>query len=177
MITTLTLTLSVFGAQPAVLTDWPPYITNKNLYAKNDYRGKKAPELAVEKWLTGNPPDIKNKLVLVDIWATWCGPCRELIPELNEWKEKFKKDLVVIGISDESEQTVAEFMTSTPMRYNVAIDTKKRVMNALGVQGIPHVIVISKDGIVRYQGWPQDEKDRLTTEKLAQMIAANNALK
>src|SRR5581483_3876858 len=97
------------------------------------YRGKKAPELAVEKWLTGNPPDIKNKLVLVDIWATWCGPCRELIPELNEWKE-----------------TVAEFMTSTPMRYNVAIDTKKRVMNALGVQGIPHVIVISKDGIVRY---------------------------
>src|SRR5206468_53087 len=123
--------------------------------------------------LTGAAPATKGKVVLIDFWATWCPPCRGLIPELNGFKKKFGNDLVIIGVSDEPEATVTGFMKSTPMDYNVAIDTKKTMSNMVGVQGIPHVLVISPDGIVRWQGFSGSEEDPLTADKLAKIIAAS----
>src|SRR6478736_184892 len=76
----------------------------KQLWAKS-FLGAKAPEVVVEKWLTA-APDTKGKFVLIDFWATWCGPCRRAIPELNAFQKKFADKLVVIGVSDETEDAV-----------------------------------------------------------------------
>lgn len=151
---------------------YPAFVTKKELYAKTDLRGKQAPKLEVEQWLTGKAPETKNKVMLVDYWATWCPPCRELIPEMNEYKKTFGDDLVVIGISDEKTDVVKKFMGTTPMHYNVGIDTKKRMSNVLGVQGIPHVMIVTPDGIVRWQGFPGSEEDPLTATKIRQIINA-----
>src|ERR1044072_3262803 len=105
--------------------EFPKIVTEKTLYADTDLRGKKAPDFFVEKWL--NRPDgvaRRGKVVLIDFWATWCGPCRALIPELNEYNKKFKDKLVVIGMSDEPAATVQEFMKTTPMEYSVGVYTK-----------------------------------------------------
>ncbi len=160
--------------------DFPSVSVKKTLYATNDLRGKQFGTLEFGTPLTEGMPkasDLKGKVILIDFWATWCPPCRAVIPEMNEWKKKFGKDLVIYGVSDEAQDVVKTFMTKSPMEYNVTVDPAKVMSKRLGVQGIPHVVVLSQDGIVRYQGFPLQEEDKLTTEKLAQIIEANKALK
>ncbi len=162
---------ALIAASPT--NDYPTYVKDKNLYAKNDFRGLKAPEFVVEQWLSGKAPDTKGKVVVIDFWATWCPPCRELIPEMNGWAAKFKDKVVFIGVSDEKAETVKEFMGKTKVAYPMAIDTKGRMKKDLDVQGIPHCIVISPDGVVRWQGWPQDPKDTLSEKILTQIVEAS----
>jgi cytochrome c biogenesis protein CcmG/thiol:disulfide interchange protein DsbE len=124
---------------------------DKRLWAKS-VLNEKAPALEVEKWLTAEP-DTKGKFVLIDFWATWCGPCRTAIPELNAFQKKFADRLVVIGVSNEAEEKVLG-MESPKVEYASAIDTQSRTKKALEVKGIPHVIVIDPDGVVRWEGFP-----------------------
>ncbi len=151
-----------------------PAKVQKNLYATKDVRGKSAPKMHVQKWLTAEP-ETAGKVVLIDFWATWCPPCRKLIPELNDFSRKFKDDLVVIGISDENEAKVREFLGKTSASYAMAVDTSAKMKNELGVSGIPHVLVIGTDGVVRWQGFPQDSADMLDEAKLRQIIDADKA--
>ncbi|HVT11485.1 MAG TPA: TlpA disulfide reductase family protein [Fimbriimonadaceae bacterium] len=169
----LPLALIAMSAVAFQQATYPPYVTDKTLYAKNDLRGKPAPALYVQKWLTSGKVDTKGKVVLIDFWATWCPPCRALIPELNGYAKKYEGKVVVIGISDEPASTVAEFMKKTSMNYNVGIDTTKKMASVLGVQGIPHCILISPDGIVRWQGFPLDDADKLTDKIIDQVLAAS----
>lgn len=161
-----------------------PASVKKNLYANNDLRGKAAPKFEVEKWLApksaGNtgevkPADTKDKVVLIDFWATWCPPCRAAIPELNKWQKTFKDDLVIIGVSDEDARKVQPFLDKTPIDYAMAIDTKARMKNAVGVQGIPNVLVIGTDNIVRWQGFPASQEEHLSEATLRQIIEADKA--
>lgn len=121
------------------------------IYARS-VRGQVAPVFEFEKWLTP-APDTAGKFVLIDFWATWCGPCRRSIPELNDFQAKYGKQLVIIGISNESEDDVNK-MTTPKIDYSVAIDTQSRSLRSLAVTGIPHCILIDPKGIVRYEGMP-----------------------
>lgn len=149
---------------------WPA-IVKKSLSAKNDYRGKQAPKFEVEKWLTDEPKR-EGKVVFIDFWATWCPPCRALIPELNKFQEEFKDDMVVIGVSGESEADVKKFMSKTKVKYSMAIDTKDRMSETLGIEGIPHVMIVDSTGVVRWQGFPGGS-EKLTESIVKQIIEAD----
>lgn len=168
MLTSLLLATAIASTK-VVDEGYPPYVTAKTLYADNDLRGKKLPKIEVETWLTG-APDLKDKIILLDMWATWCGPCRALIPETNKWQEKYKKDLVVIGLSDEPVETIKKFMEGTKMNYSVATDTSRKTSTLIGVKGIPHVLIITPDHVVRWQGFPGSAEDKLTEEKIEAII-------
>lgn len=159
-------------AHPLSVTGYPPFKTKK-LFANVDLRGKQAPKLEVQDWLNGEVFDIniEGKVILIDFWATWCGPCKRLIPELNAWQQKYKNDLIVLGISDEPKETLQKFMLNTDMTYSVATDPLQRMKTKIGVSGIPHVLIVSADNIVRWQGYPLFADDRLTESTLNQIIA------
>jgi thiol-disulfide isomerase/thioredoxin len=139
----------------------------KKLWAKS-FLGRKAPELVVEKWLTPEPKR-NGKFVLIDFWATWCGPCRKAIPELNALQKKFGDRLVVIGISDETEEKV-KALQDPKMEYHVALDPQARTKKALEVTGIPHVILLDPQGIVRWEGFPFLSGHELTEDVVARIL-------
>lgn len=154
-----------------LINNWPEP-KEKKLYAQNDLRGKNAPDIVVEQWL-GEKPETKDKMVMIDFWATWCGPCRAVIPKLNDWQEKYKDDLVIIGISDEPADTVRGFKDKTEMNYATAVDTQDRMSKQVGVQGIPHVLIIDTQGVVRWQGFPYSANDRLTEQTIERLLKAD----
>ncbi|MCZ4224452.1 TlpA family protein disulfide reductase [Pedobacter rhodius] len=133
----------------------------KKLWAKS-ILNEKAPELVVEKWIS-KQPDTRGKFVLIDFWATWCGPCRAYIPTLNDVQAKYADKIVIIGVSDESAEKVEAF-NNPKINYFEAIDTKGTVKNSIQVKGIPHAILIDPNGIVRWEGFPLLDGAQLTEE-------------
>lgn len=140
----------------------------------NDLTNKKGPDLVVQKYL-GSEPNTEGKVIMVEFWATWCGPCIAGIPHLNSLHNAFPDDLVIIGVSDEDEGKVNGFRSNrrNPVfEYTIAIDTQRRMITTVGNRGIPHCIVMSSDGIVRWQGHPA----RLTTATMQAIVDANKAM-
>lgn len=146
----------------------PSFAQKKQLWAKS-FINVKAPELVVEEWIS-DQPKTKGKFILIDFWATWCGPCREAIPELNSFQEKFKDNLVIIGISDQTKEKVVSF-NSPKIEYYSAIDTKKTLKNLYEVKGIPHCVLIDPKGIVRWEGYPALEGEELTEKVIGDIIS------
>jgi thiol-disulfide isomerase/thioredoxin len=134
---------------------WPA--KNKDQLSAKDFQGKALPaKFGNEKWLSGKAPDREGKIIVIDFWATWCPPCRAVMPKLDEFSKRNTKDVVVMGISNEEEATVRAYIKKTKHSYPQAVDPKSTLNDALGVSSIPHVVVLSTDGVVRYQGHPGD---------------------
>ncbi|HZR15931.1 MAG TPA: TlpA disulfide reductase family protein [Verrucomicrobiae bacterium] len=127
--------------------------------------GKPGPTVQVDKWL-GDKPALEGKFVLINFWATWSAPSRQYIPELNALQKKYSEKLVVVGISADPENEVAD-MTDPRIEYASGLDSKAKLTAAAGVTSIPCVLLVDPKGIVLYQGHPA----ALTERRLQAILA------
>jgi thiol-disulfide isomerase/thioredoxin len=99
------------------------------------------------------PPTISNlrgHVVLLDFWATWCAPCRVVIPKLEDLQSRYgAQGLNVLGVSTEDTQDVALFAHRMSMHYGVASDRHGQTSRTYGVVSLPTLVVIDKRGVVR----------------------------
>jgi len=112
-----------------------------------------APPLALTEWFTEKPEPGGGKATLVFFWNSQSEPCRRVIPELNALQAKFTNDLAVIGVTTETAAQV-EQMTQPKIEFLQGRDSKSAVAKAAGVSSVPCVLLVDREGIVRYQGHP-----------------------
>lgn len=139
---------------------------------KQAMKGDEAPDFTLSD-LNGSDvrlSDLRGKVVLIEFWATWCPPCRESIPAMNEiYKRYNEKGLVILGISVDKGQNVAEdlraFVKEYSILYPVLIDSKN-INNLYGVYSIPTTFLIDKDGkvILKNIGFSPELEDKLSKE-------------
>ena len=97
-------------------------------------------------------PDTTGKVVLVDFWASWCGPCKKSFPCLNELQSKYRsKGLVVIGISvDDSAADYQKFASKMKASFSLAHDSSHKAAAAFNPPTMPTSYIIDRKGIIRY---------------------------
>ena len=138
--------------------------------------GKEAPPLGIKEWVNGEAltdDDLEGKVVLLDFWAVWCGPCIATFPHLREWNEKYAdKGLVIIGltryynmvwdedaerakrsteeVAPEDEQAMlVKFAEAHDLGHRFGIQADRALSEFYAVTGIPHVVLIDREGKVR----------------------------
>jgi len=151
----LVVGLIVVGLASAVIAELSP--------------GTKAPDFTLPK-LDGSKFTLSTcfkkapkKVVLLDIWATWCPPCRSEIPFLIKLQKTFAgKDVVIVGVSvDRSKDEVVKFVKEQKINYTILHDPSAKTVGApYKVTGIPATYIIDKKGVIRYAevGFPRDEE-------------------
>jgi thiol-disulfide isomerase/thioredoxin len=93
---------------------------------------------------------LRGRVVLLDFWATWCAPCRVVIPKLDALESRYgAQGLSVVGVSTEGSQEVAQFAQNMAIRYAMGVDTHAQTTRSYGVVSLPTLVVIDKRGIVR----------------------------
>jgi thiol-disulfide isomerase/thioredoxin len=112
--------------------------------------------------------DHKGKIVIVDFWATWCGPCIAAMPVLLKVADQYKdKGVILVGSNQgEDKPTVNEFLKEKEWNLQVAMDPDNESGNAYKVTGIPQTVIVGKDGVVKkvHVGFRPDLEELLKKE-------------
>jgi len=113
---------------------------------------------------------LQGKVVYVDFWASWCGPCRQSFPWMNEMQAKYgAKGLQIIGVNvDANSADARQFLTTTPARFAIGFDPQGATPRSYGIKGMPSSVLIGPDGKVLLEHYGFRDTDRAELENKIQ---------
>ena len=138
--------------------------------------GKPMPGLDVAGWVNGqvSPGDMKGKVVIVDFYATWCGPCMAAIPHNNELLKKYKdQGLLIVGVctSKEGQENMNKTVKDRGIEYPTARDLQLKSQETWAVNYYPTYAIVDRKGIVRIIGLQPDHAEEVVKKLLAESAA------
>jgi peroxiredoxin len=118
---------------------------------------------------------LRGKVVFLNVWATWCAPCREEMPSIESLYKEFSKnrDFVVLAVSQDTEglKAVAPYVEKNGFDFTVLLDPRNEVGEAYNVSGVPETFIIGRDGrIVAHHVGPYDWSSSEMREALQELI-------
>lgn len=142
-----------------------------------DRVGKPCPDIRFTKLVNAKQnevkiSDYKGKIIILDFWATWCGPCVSALPKLNKLQEKFKDDVQVILISSEDQSNVVKFFEKVKKNWAISMfsATEDTLANkTFRHPTIPFTVIIDREGIVHSIPFSEE----ITEENIARIISGN----
>lgn len=116
----------------------------------------------------------KGQVIMVNFWATWCGPCQQEMPLLDQMYKKFKPTgFTLLGVNvDKDVPTVKDLLTRKPVTFPILLDPTNQVSKAYHVNDMPSTVIIDRKGDIRYvhRGYkPGDENEY--QNRIRQLIA------
>lgn len=96
---------------------------------------------------------LNGKVVLLDFWASWCGPCRQSFPWMNEMQAKYEdQGFVVVAINvDQKQEAATKFLSEVPANFAIAYDPEGKTPEAYEVMGMPSAYLIDRNGRIHSQ--------------------------
>ncbi len=114
--------------------------------------GRPAPEFAVKEWIIGPPTtlaDQKGKVTILEFWATWCKPCEQMFPKLNELHQTFGAQGLVILALTRFFLAYGQEVENHGVEFRVGVSEDEETQTAFGATGLPMIALIDRRGIVR----------------------------
>jgi len=114
--------------------------------------GDRFPDLNGFK-LEGKLPDaLKGKIVIVDFWASWCQPCKESFPAMNDLQKQYgDQGLVIIAVNEDEEKSdMQDFLKANTAAFTVVRDAKQQLVAVAGIQTMPSSFILDDTGKVRF---------------------------
>jgi len=96
--------------------------------------------------------DLRGEVVMINFWASWCGPCRQEMPELNKLHKRYKRaGFTVFGVNVENDSSEAnQMLEKIPVDFPVLYDTRSEVSKLYNVDAMPTTVLVDRDGNLRY---------------------------
>ncbi len=138
--------------------------------ASSGLEGQAAPDFALKSSTGENLrlSEYRGDVVMINFWATWCGPCRQEMPLLDELYQRYSRvgfNLLGVNIDDDSRRAM-QMIEELGVNFPVLFDASKRVSELYDVDAMPVTVLVDREGTVRYvhQGYKPGYEDKYLTQ-------------